>query len=187
MMMTNISKSKVAILSTHGFEQSELMEPLRQLRAAGASVTVISPDEGQIKGWKGSDWGQTVDVDLALADTQVADFDALILPGGQMNPDILRANPLAVAFVRDFTKSGKPVAAICHAPWLLIEAGVLAGRRLTSYASIKTDVKNAGGLWEDSAVVVDQGLVTSRQPDDLDAFCGAIIEEIHKAKQVHGV
>ena len=184
--MTDISKAKVAILSTHGFEQSELIEPLRQLRAVGATVTVVSPEEGQIKGWKGSDWGQAVDVDLALADAQVADFDALILPGGQMNPDILRANPLAVAFVRDFTKSGKPVAAICHAPWLLIEAGVIAGRRVTSYASIKTDVKNAGGLWEDSAVVVDQGLVTSRQPDDLDAFCGAIIEEIHKSKQLHG-
>ena len=184
--MTDISKAKVAILSTHGFEQSELIEPLRQLRAVGATVTVVSPEEGQIKGWKGRDWGETVDVDLALADAQVADFDALILPGGQMNPDILRANPLAVAFVRDFTKSGKPVAAICHAPWLLIEAGVIAGRRVTSYASIKTDVQNAGDLWEDSAVVVDQGLVTSRQPDDLDAFCGAIIEEIHKSKQLHG-
>jgi len=182
--MTDISKAKVAILSTHGFEQSELMEPLRQLRKAGATVTVIAPDKGQIKGWNHKVWGQNVDVDMVLADAQTADFDALILPGGQMNPDVLRANPLAVAFVREFTTSGKPVAAICHAPWLLIEAGVIAGRRVTSYASIKTDVKNAGGLWEDSEVVVDQGLVTSRRPEDLDAFCSAIIQEIAKAKRL---
>jgi len=181
--MTEITKAKIAILSTHGFEQSELMEPLRQLRKAGATVSVISPETGQIKGWHENNWGKGVDVDVALADARVADYDALILPGGQMNPDTLRANHAAVTFVRDFTKSGKLVAAICHAPWLLIEAGVIAGRRLTSFASIQTDVKNAGGLWEDSAVVVDQGLITSRQPSDLDAFCTRIISEITEATQ----
>lgn len=178
--MADISKAKIAILSTHGFEQSELMEPLRQLRQAGATVSVVSPETGQIKGWDNNDWGQSVDVDLALSEVSVSDFDALVLPGGQMNPDILRANSHAVGFVRDFVNSGKTVAAICHAPWLLIEAGAIAGRRVTSYGSISTDVKNAGGLWEDSEVVVDQGIITSRQPGDLNAFCDAIIREIGK-------
>ncbi len=181
--MTDIAKAKIAILSTNGFEQSELMEPLQQLRKAGATVTVVSPETGQIKGWKGKDWGDSVPVDMALSDARVADFDALVLPGGQMNPDLLRADAHAVQFVRDFVNSGKPVAAVCHAPWLLIEAGVIAGRKVTSYGSIKTDVKNAGGLWEDSAVVVDRNLITSRKPEDLDAFCASIIAEIGKAKR----
>ena len=147
--MTDISKARIAMLATNGFEQSELMEPLTQLRKAGATVTVVSPEKGEITGWKDKDWGESVQVDMALSNARVADFDALVLPGGQMNPDLLRADPDAVKFVRDFVLSGKTVAAVCHAPWLLIEAGVISGRHVTSYASIKTDVKNAGGLWED--------------------------------------
>lgn len=180
--MPNIADAKIAILATHGFEKSELFEPKRRLEEAGAKVTVVSPETGAIKSWDEKEWGESVDVDMDLADAKAGDFDALVLPGGQINPDILRANPSAVALVKSFFDAGKTVAAICHGPWLLVEAGVVKGRNVTSYGSIQTDVKNAGGLWEDSEVVVDQGLITSRKPGDLKAFCEKIIEEVQEGR-----
>lgn len=180
--MTDIDKARVAILATDGYEKSELFEPKRRLEAAGATVTVVSPESGSIRSWDEDDWGESVDVNLALGDADVADFDALVLPGGQINPDVLRANEDAVAFVRAFFDSGKPLAAICHAPWLLVEAGVVDGRDVTSYPSIATDVKNAGGRWQDAEVVTDQALITSRNPGDLDAFCDKLIEEIEEGR-----
>lgn len=180
--MTQVNQAKVAILATHGYEKSELFEPKRKLEESGARVSVISPETGAIKSWDNNDWGESVDVDLSLAESSISEFDALVLPGGQINPDVLRLDPDAVGFVRDFYNTGKPVAAICHAPWLLIEAGVLKGRKVTSYGSIATDVKNAGAKWEDSPVVVDNGLVTSRSPADLEAFCSKLIEEIEERR-----
>lgn len=176
--MQSIQGKRIAILSTHGFERSELEVPLEKLRAAGADVHVIAPEAGEIKGWQGKDWGNAVPVDVTLAEARAADYDALVLPGGQINPDLLRVEPAAIAFIKEFWTAGKVIGAICHAPWLLVEAGILKGRKVTSYGSIQTDVKNAGGLWEDSEVVTDKGLVTSRKPDDLPAFCAKLVEEI---------
>ncbi len=176
--MTDLSNKTIAMLSTHGFEQSELEQPLKWLREHGATVHVIAPEGGEIRGWDNKDWGRSVPVDKILSDAVVGDYDALVLPGGQMNPDILRANSDAVAFVRDFYNNGKTLAAICHAPWLLIEAGVLKGKNATSYKSIKTDVLNSGAEWRDEAVVTDEGVITSRQPSDIPAFCEKIAEEI---------
>ncbi len=180
--MARLNDKKVAILATHGFEQSELEHPLNALREAGATVHVISPESGEIKGWKGSDWGTPVAVDETLDDAQADHFDALVLPGGQINPDLLRANPTAVEFVKAFWAAGKPIGAICHGPWLLVEADVVKGRKITSYHSIKTDVVNAGGEWEDSECVCDNGLVTSRNPDDLPAFSAKMIVEIAEGR-----
>jgi protease I len=168
----------VAILATDGFEQSELEEPLNALEEAGADVSIVSPKSDKIQGMKHADKGEAFDVDLPLDSANPEDFDALMLPGGLMNPDELRSNPAAVAFVRAFGESGKPIAAICHGPWVLIEAGLVRGRRLTSWPAIKTDVKNAGGNWVDEEVVVDNGLVTSRSPKDLKAFNAKMVEEI---------
>jgi protease I len=180
--MTKIAEAKIAILATHGYERSELREPLSALRDRGAEVHVVSPEEGEIKSWDNTDWGDSVRVDRTLKLASPAAYDALVLPGGQINPDVLRANPEAVAFVRAFFEAGKTLAAICHGPWLLIEAGAVKGRDVTSYHSIRTDMINAGGHWRDEEVVVDNGIVTSRRPDDLPAFIAKIVEEIEEGE-----
>ncbi|WP_373353865.1 type 1 glutamine amidotransferase domain-containing protein [Pseudoroseicyclus sp. CXY001] len=180
--MPTLEGKTVAILATHGYEQSELEVPLQKLKDAGAEVHVVSPESGEIKGWKGKDWGQPVKVDRVLSEVSPAEYSALVLPGGVINPDILRANDEAVAFVKAIFEAKKPIGAICHGPWLLVEADVLKGRKVTSFKSIKTDVVNAGGLWEDSEVVCDQAIVTSRSPDDLDAFCAKMVEEIAEGR-----
>lgn len=174
----DLTGKKVAILATDGFEQDELLSPQKALQDAGAETEVVSPTEKKIKGWKNTDWGKTVKVDTRLEDAHVEQYDALVLPGGVMNPDHLRRNPQVLEFVRGFFASGKPVGAICHGPWTLIDAGVIRGRKVTSYESIQTDLKNAGAKWVDEEVVVDQGLVTSRKPDDLPAFNQKLVEEI---------
>jgi protease I len=174
----SIAGKKIAILATHGFEQSELEVPLQKLKEAGAQVQIVSLEAGEIKGWAKKDWGRPVNVDRTLDEAKPSDYDALVLPGGQINPDLLRVEPKAIDFIKGFWRDNKVIGAICHAPWLLIEADIVKGRRVTSYHSIKTDVINAGGRWEDSEVVTDQGLVTSRNPGDLDAFSRKLIEEI---------
>lgn len=177
-----IQNRRVAILATHGFEESELISPREALKKAGAEVEVVSPENHSIKAWKDKDWGRTVEVDRNLSKASVDEYDALVLPGGLINPDSLRMNGEAVAFVRDFMKSGKPVAAICHGPWMLVEADAVKGRKVTSYPSLKTDLINAGAEWVDQEVVDDQGLVTSRNPKDLPAFIEKLIEEIKEGR-----
>lgn len=175
--MKKLSDKKVAILMTDGFEEVEFTEPKKALEEAGASVDVIAPGGGKIKAWAKTNWGTEYDASLPLNRANAADYDALMLPGGVMNPDKLRQNSMAIQFVRDFIDKGKPIAAICHAPQLLIETGTLKGRRLTSYNSLKTDLTNAGANWVDQAVVIDRGLVTSRNPGDLEVFNKNMIEE----------
>jgi protease I len=177
-----LSGKKIAILATNGFEQSELEVPRDTLKQAGATVEIISLQAGEIKGWDKKDWGRPVKVDKTLDDASASDYDAIVLPGGQINPDVLRVEPKALKFIKDIFEAKKVVAAVCHAPWLLIETGIAKGRKMTSFKSIKTDVMNAGGKWEDSEVVVDQGVITSRNPGDLQAFSAKIIEEVKEGR-----
>ncbi|MBW8282751.1 MAG: type 1 glutamine amidotransferase [Rhizobium sp.] len=180
--MPSIHSARILILSTDGYERSELRFPLDKLKAHGAKVEIASLKKAPIKSWDDKNWGDTVDVDHLVGDVSVEDYDALVIPGGQINPDILRADKGAVDLVKNFVQSGKPVAAICHGPWLLIEAGALKGRKATSYASIKTDLMNAGAAWRDEAVVTDQGIITSRSPNDLDVFVAKIVEEVEEGR-----
>ena len=173
-----LTGKKIMILATNGFEQAELEVPRDRLKAAGATVEIVSPEKGEITGWKTNDWGSPVKVDRALDGVKADDYDAIVLPGGQINPDLLRVNDKALKLILAFYKQKKVVAAVCHAPWLLIETGMIKGRKATSYKSIKTDMINAGALWEDSTVVTDQGIITSRNPGDLEAFSKKIIEEV---------
>jgi protease I len=187
-MAQQLNGKRVAILVADGFEQVEMTDPKRALDQAGAKSTIVSPAKGEVKGWNHTEWGDTFKVDVALDKADANDYDALLLPGGVMNPDKLRMNKQAVQFVRAFFDAGKPVAAICHGPWTLIEAGVAGGRTMTSYPSIQTDLKNAGATWVDQEVVVDNGLVTSRNPNDIPAFNRKMVEEfaegVHAQRQV---
>jgi protease I len=173
----------VAILATNGFEEVELTETRKALDSAGATTKVVSLEGGKIRAWKTKDWGIEVPVDQTLADANPRAFDALLLPGGVINPDKLRMDPQAVAFVRAFFDAGKPVAAICHGPWTVIEAGAANGRRITSWPSLKTDLTNAGASWVDQEVVVDRGLTTSRKPDDIPAFNREMIKQFADPKK----
>ena len=180
---SSLSGKRVAILATDGVEQVELTEPRKALDSAGALTKVVSPKPGSIKGWNHTNWGDPIKVDVTLENTSPDDYDALLLPGGVMNPDHLRTNASAVNFLRAFFEAGKPVAVICHGPWLLVEADVVRGRNVTSWPSLQTDLRNAGANWTDSQVVTDHGLVTSRKPDDIPAFNKKMIEEF--AEGVH--
>ena len=179
MTQSKLKGRKVALLATDGFEQSELMEPKRLLEEAGAQVTVIAPDGKQeITGWHKKDWGRKIAVDQSLDQAKAESFDALVLPGGVMNPDNLRQLPKAVDFVKAFGEAGKPIAAICHGPWTLINAGLVKGHTMTSWPSLRLDLENAGATWEDREVVTDGQLITSRKPDDIPAFVDAVIKSL---------
>ena len=177
-----LRNKRVAVLVDNGFEQSELVEPRKALEAAGATAEIVSPRAGKVKGWQHTNWGDEIPVDVTLDRAKAESYDALLLPGGVMNPDKLRANAAAVTFVKQFVESGKPIAAICHGPWTLIEAGGVRGRKMTSWPSLQSDLKNAGAEWVDQEVVTDNGLVTSRKPDDLPAFNRKMIEEFAEGR-----
>jgi protease I len=183
-MAEQLNGKRVAALVTNGFEQVELLEPKRALEAAGAKVEVVSPETDRVRGWNHTEWGEYVDVDKRLEQAKADDYDALLLPGGVMNPDRLRINKKAVELVRQFFDDGKPIAVICHGPWTLVEADVVRGLRMTSYPSVRTDLRNAGAEWVDQEVVVDRGIVSSRKPDDLPAFNRKMIEEFAEGR--HG-
>jgi protease I len=183
-MAMELNGKRVAAVVSNGFEQVELTGPKQALEQAGATVEIVSPETGEVRGWQHTNWGATVHVDVPLEAADPAKYDALLLPGGVMNPDHLRMNPTAVRFARTMFEAGKPIAAICHGPWLLVEADVVRGYKVTSWPSLKTDLKNAGAEWTDAEVVTDRGLVTSRKPDDIPAFNRKMIEEF--AEGVHG-
>jgi protease I len=180
--MASLNGVKVAILVTDGFEQDELLQPRNALDQAGAETKVVSPKDEKVRGWKYTDWGATITVDEHLNEVKPEQFDALLLPGGVMNPDKLRMDSKAVAFVKSFFESGKPVAAICHGPWMVIEAGAAHGRRIAAWPSVKTDLRNAGAEWVDREAVVDGNLVSARKPDDIPAFNQAMIELFSQGK-----
>lgn len=198
-MQTNLEGKTVAMLATDGFEQSELFEPKQVLEDAGIHVEILSirraeaseglggdaDNIGSIKGWDHKEWGDSIHVDRPVSQARPEGYDALVLPGGVMNPDKLRQDPAAVAFVKAFVESGKPVAAICHGPWMLVEAGVVKGRTLTSWPSLQTDLRNAGANWVDEEVHVDGNIITSRKPDDIPAFNAKMIEEVAEGRHVH--
>ena len=181
--MKRLDGKKVAILVADGFEQDEMTKPREALDKAGARTFIVSPENRKVRGWSGGNWGDSFDVDVGLAEANPEDYDALLLPGGVKNPDTLRMDDDAVAFAKAFFEAGKPVGAICHGPWLLINAGVVSGRRVTSYESIQMDLKNAGAEWVDEEVVTDNGLVTSRKPSDIPAFSAKLVEEV--AEGIH--
>jgi deglycase len=183
MATDRLNGKRVAILATDGVEQVELTEPRKALEDTGATVQLVSPKRGKIKAWQHDHWGDELKVDVLLDEARAENYDALMLPGGVMNPDQLRMNEKAVQFVKSFFSAGKPVAAICHAPWILVEANVVRGRTVTSWPSLRTDLRNAGADWVDREVVTDQGLVTSRKPDDIPAFNKKMIEEF--AEGIH--
>lgn len=176
--MQHLNNRRIAILTENGFEQEELTSPKEALEKAGADVEIISPQKGKVKAWKHTDWGIEVDVDKELSDAKTTDYDALVLPGGVMNPDTLRQNPDAVKFAKEFLQSGKPVAAICHGPQTLIETGLLDGKTMTSFPSLQTDLRNAGVYWVDKEMVHDGNLITSRKPADLTAFNNELIKAL---------
>ncbi|MGE7775993.1 type 1 glutamine amidotransferase domain-containing protein [Chitinophaga sp. NPDC101104] len=180
----SLENKKVAVLVANGFEESEFTEPVKALKDAGAAVTVVSLKPGKVKAWAEKDWGGEYEVNDTADKVSSENFDALVLPGGVMNPDLLRVNDDAVRFVKGFVEEAKPIAAICHGPWTLIEAGAVRGRKMTSYPSIKTDLINAGADWHDKEVVTDNGLVTSRSPKDLPAFCAKMVEEIAEGQHL---
>ena len=176
MNKTTLKGCKIAILATDGFEQSELMKPKQLLEEAGAMMTVIAPgDKHTIKGWNHGEWGEQIKVDVPLDRARASDYDALVLPGGVINPDKLRMHEEAIQFIREFGRSGRPLAAICHGPWTLINAGLVKGKKITSWPSLRLDLENAGAKWQDSEVIVDGALITSRKPDDIQAFTNTLI------------
>lgn len=182
-MDKRLQGKKIAILATNGFEQAELLEPRKALDEEGAETQVISPEKGKIRAWNMKDWGKDVPVDMSVERADASSFDALLLPGGVMNPDKLRMSPKAVQFVRHFFEARKPVAAICHGPWMLVEAGAVRGRTVTSWPSLQTDIRNAGGNWVDQEAVVDNGVLTSRKPDDIPEFNRRMIELFAETRQ----
>ena len=184
--MENLKDLRVAILVDDGFEEVELVEPWKALREAGAKIRIVSPKTDRVRGWNFTDWGHFTSVDTALDQARPDEFEALLLPGGVMNPDSLRIQPKAVAFVKAFFDAGKPVASICHGPWTIIETGAIRGRKVTSWPSLKTDLRNAGGEWVDQEVVVSDNLVTSRKPDDIPAFNQSMIDLFGRASASTG-